>query len=94
MGLASGNVSIDVIGHSLGFHPRKLQRLLAKEELSYSQILDNVRQQHARQYITHTQFDMSSIAYMLGYKNLATFSRECKKWFGGSPSQLRKMTDL
>jgi AraC-like DNA-binding protein len=37
---------------------------------------------------------MSSIAYMLGYKNLATFSRECKKWFGGSPSQLRKMTDL
>ena len=94
MGLASGNVSIDVIGHSLGLHPRKLQRLLAKEGLSYSQILDNVRQQHARQYITHTQFDMSSIAYMLGYKNLATFSRECKKWFGGSPSQLRKMTDL
>ncbi|MDG1816674.1 MAG: helix-turn-helix transcriptional regulator, partial [Glaciecola sp.] len=90
MGLASGNINIDVIGHSLGLHPRKLQRLLAQESLSYSQILDNVRQQHARQYIARTQFDMSSIAYMLGYKNLATFSRECKKWFGMSPSKLRR----
>ena len=91
MGLASGNVNIDVIGHSLGLHPRKLQRLLAQESLSYSQILDSVRHQHARQYITRTQFDMTSIAYMLGYKNLATFSRECKKWFGMSPIKLRKM---
>lgn len=93
MGLASGNVNIELIGHSVGMHPRKLQRILAHEGLSYSQILDTVRQQHARQYITRTQFDMSSIAYMLGYKNLATFSRECKKWFGMSPSRLRRTTD-
>lgn len=92
MGLASGNVNINVIGQSVGMHPRKLQRILAEEGKSYSQILDTVRQQHARQYIMRTQFDMSSIAYMLGYKNLATFSRECKKWFGLNPSQMRKMS--
>ena len=92
LGLSSGNVSIEAISQGIGLHPRKLQRLLRSESLNFSQILNRVRRQHAQQYLTQTQYDISSIAYMVGYQNLATFSRECQKWFGMSPSNVRHTT--
>lgn len=90
VGLASGNISIEWVAQALALTPRTLQRRLTNEKYGYSEILAEVRQGHAKQFLGSTDYDLVSIAFMLGYKHLATFSRECKLWFGQTPTQLRK----
>ncbi|MBK7506939.1 MAG: AraC family transcriptional regulator ligand-binding domain-containing protein [Comamonadaceae bacterium] len=72
---------------------RTLARKLVVEGTSYQILLDEVRQQKALWYLEQTSLRMEDIAERLGYENVSSFSRACRRWFGRFPSEVRKSSD-
>lgn len=89
--LSSGLANTNVIAKKLGYSQRTLQRRLQEESTSFADILDNVRSQQAKRYILDTEYRLTEISLLLGYKNLASFTRSFKRWFGHEPSKARKL---
>lgn len=86
--LISGTSTIETIARTLGLSPRTLQRRLAEAGSSFANVLDDVRKARARELIADRARTMSEIAYMLGYSELATFSRASRRWFGVTPTTM------
>jgi len=69
---------------------RSLQRKLALEGTSFRKILDNVRQEEAERLLKLKQISISEIAFRLGYAEQAIFTRSVYRWYGHSPSEVRR----
>lgn len=87
--LPSGAPSQETIADSLHMSPRTLQRRLATEDVTYSQLLDSIREELARQYLTSSSRNISEVAYLLGYSEPGNFARAFKKWNGQTPAEFR-----
>ena len=70
---------------------RKLQRLLHDEGTSFMTILNETREDIAKQYVRDKDMDLTEIAFLLGFSEQSTFSRSFKRWTGTSPSSFRKV---
>lgn len=80
----------DVIARLLDIHPRTLQRRLAAEGQRYQDILDSVRREQALQWLTETDEPLVQVAGQLGLADQTVLCRNCRRWFGRSPTQLRQ----
>lgn len=78
------------IAELLGMHPRTLQRHLAVEHTSFEAIREEVRKETALRYLSETRVPLTQLAGMLGLSEQSALARSCKRWFGASPSQLRR----
>jgi AraC-like DNA-binding protein len=87
--LPMGRASVEQIASGLGMNVRTLQRRLDELELSFSQVLNDVRRELAQRYITHTQHSMGRVAEQLGYSNLSSFTRWFTTQFHCTPSDMR-----
>jgi AraC-like DNA-binding protein len=87
--LLSGLANADTVAKKLGYSRRTLQRRLQQESTSFIDILDQVRRQQAKQYLRDTSYRLTEISLLLGYKNLGSFTRSFKRWFGYEPSKAR-----
>jgi AraC-like DNA-binding protein len=88
--LPKGACSLKNIAQLMGLKERALQRRLSKEDNSFQQILDQVRQQMAKEFINSANTNLTNLAQILGYSDLSTFSKAFKLWFGVSPSHYKK----
>ncbi|MDX2935527.1 AraC family transcriptional regulator [Streptomyces ipomoeae] len=88
--LPDGTVSIEAVADQLGLHPRALQRRLAAEGASFTDLVDAVRQATARELLTATDLSLSLVSRQLGYAEQSTLSRACRRWFGATPSAVRR----
>lgn len=88
--LATGECNKNNIALCVGSHPKKLQRLLAENNTSYREIMEQVRKKEAIKLLQQPQLSLTMIALKLGYSELAIFSRNFKTWFQQSPSQWRE----
>jgi AraC-like DNA-binding protein len=70
---------------------RSLQRRLAEEQLTYSQLVARLRYKRAVQLLCDRQIKIIDIATELGYQDAAHFTRAFKQWTGRSPQQLRQV---
>jgi AraC-like DNA-binding protein len=86
--LPHGEASAPEIAHRLGLSHRTLARRLADEELSFSQILHELKLDLARRYLRE-DLSISRIAWLLGYHEVSAFTHAFKRWTGTSPKQLR-----
>jgi len=77
------------IASQLGMSSRTLQRKLGDLEVVFSDLVDEIRQSIALDYIRHTDYDLTEVALMLGYGELSSFSRAFKRWTGVSPQSER-----
>lgn len=84
--------SVERIARALDIHPRSLQRALAKERVSFRELLADTRLDVADHLLTNTKMSVSGISEILGYANTSAFSRAFSKARGCSPSQ-RRATD-
>ncbi len=80
----------DVIARLLETHPRTLQRRLAAEGQRYQDILDSVRREQALQWLTETDEPLAQVAGQLGLADQTVLCRNCRRWFGRSPTQVRQ----
>ena len=89
--LSSGMGNQAAISQALSINPRTLQRRLAAEGLYFEDMVDEIRK---HQFIELVQQAVSppfsQIAGMLGYTETSTLNRSCMRWFGCTPSVLKR----
>jgi AraC-like DNA-binding protein len=86
----SGHCSIAFVSESLGLTPKKLRRLLAAEGTTFSEVLEKVRENMARKFLSETNAPIGNIAGLLDYSTTAPFSLAFKRWTGKTPHEFRK----
>jgi AraC-like DNA-binding protein len=88
--LARGKIGIPDIAKGMGMSARTLSRRLADENVTYSELVDNLRQSLALQYLKDSGVSLAQIAWLLGYEDAASFSHASRRWTGQTPSALRR----
>lgn len=86
----SSFLSQEQVAEILNIAPRTLARRLAKEGVTFKQIVEDMRQKLALKCIENTQWSIEEIAHILKYSDAANFSRAFKRWTGASPGHYRK----
>lgn len=92
--LGSGQSTQADIARMLAIHPRTMQRRLLAEGHHFEGIVEGVRKdQLVRLLASSQELSLLQIALMLGYSEMATLTRSCRRWFNSTPSQLRERLD-
>ncbi|MFM7384413.1 MAG: AraC family transcriptional regulator ligand-binding domain-containing protein [Microcystaceae cyanobacterium] len=69
---------------------RTLQRRLAEDSLTYSQLISRLRYQQAIHWLVNSDLKIIEIAAELGYQDAAHFTRAFKRWTGVAPQTFRR----
>ncbi|MFD3228045.1 AraC-like transcriptional regulator QhpR [Rahnella aceris] len=88
--LLRGEPVLDEVAEKMGMSPSSLQRRLREQNLTFTQLVDNVRCELATHYLQQQQLPISEMALLLGYSEVSAFSRAFRRWFGVSPRQWRQ----
>lgn len=84
-----GEPSLDELARRLGLSEWTLQRKLRDCGLSFTQLVDQIRQESAMKHLQQQNLSVTQLASLLGYSETSAFSRAFKRWFGLSPKQWR-----
>ncbi|WP_223677547.1 AraC-like transcriptional regulator QhpR [Azospirillum agricola] len=87
--LPEGYPYVEDIADALGIARWTLQRRLADEGLSFSDLVERVRRELAGVYIRQRHVPVADIGVLLGYSEVSAFSRAFRRWFGVSPLGMR-----
>jgi AraC-like DNA-binding protein len=80
--------TIEKVATSLNMSIRSFQRKLEEENQSYKEVLDNVRKTFALNYIQNNErYNVSELAYYLGYSDASAFIKAFKRWYGVTPAK-------
>jgi len=88
--LPNGNPSLQFAANVSGTSSRTLQRHLAKLNLSYSRLVDEVRYNKACNMLKTRKYKINEISTNLGYADAGSFTRAFIRWYGSSPQSYRK----
>jgi AraC-like DNA-binding protein len=88
--LMDATVDIEGTAKLLGIGLRTLQRQLAEENLTYRDLVLQLRMQRAADLLRESSEPVTSIAFSLGYSDVASFTRAFKQWAGDPPSHYRR----
>ncbi|WJO24406.1 AraC family transcriptional regulator [Pseudomonas soli] len=69
---------------------RSLQRYLLTQGTSFQALLDGTRQAMATRLLRDATINLTQVAELLGYTQLAAFSRAFSRWHGLSPQQWKR----
>jgi AraC-like DNA-binding protein len=86
----AGDASIGAVARRMGLTVHGLRRQLKDCGAVYDELVLSVRQTAARRYVESSDYDLTTIALILGYSELSAFSRAFKRWHGKSPRALRR----
>jgi len=87
--LPHGRVTAGEIARRLGVSQRTFARRLSLEGLTFSRLLDNLRFELAKRYLSEETLPISELAWLLGYREAGSFSHAFKRWAGKSPREAR-----
>lgn len=87
--MAGGKCSIDDVAGALAITPRTLQRRLKDEGTTFQKILNALREDLARHYLTNTRYSSAEISFLLGYDDPNSFFRAFHAWTGQTPEAVR-----
>jgi len=87
--LPHGTVRASEIATRLGLSRRTSARRLAFEGVTFSEVLESLRGDLARQYLSDPDLSISRIAWLLGYQEVSAFTHAFKRWTGKTPREAR-----
>ena len=90
--IPAGSYSIGEVFDSMGLSVRSLQRMLSDYGLTYKEIVVQVQQTLAKNYIREGALTADDISILVGYQNTVSFLRAFKKWTGMTVTQFRGKT--
>jgi AraC-like DNA-binding protein len=79
--------TMEEVAEILHMNERTLRRKLESENVSFIDILDDVRQSLAIEYLTTTRMKTENIAALIGFSDAANFRRAFKRWTGKTPRE-------
>lgn len=82
--------SLELIASALNTTTQTVRRKLKKENTSYQEIKDQLRQDSAINFLCNSNLPINDIALRLGFSEPSTFHRAFKKWTGTTPGHYRK----
>jgi AraC-like DNA-binding protein len=87
--LPHGKVRASEIANRLGLSQRTAARRLTLEGVTFSEVLESLRGDLARQYLSDPDLSISRIAWLLGYQEVSAFTHAFKRWTGKAPREAR-----
>jgi AraC-like DNA-binding protein len=88
--LPSGAVSEATAARALQLSRRSLQRKLHEAGTSFTRLLEATRRELALQYLKDSSVSVSEVAYLLGFSEVANFTRAFRRWEGVAPRAYRQ----
>lgn len=89
--LPGGYPTLTIAAEASGLSIRTFQRRLEAANLTYSQLVEQVRFEQATYLLQDPTNPLIDIAFDLGFTDPANFSRAFKRWTGVSPRQFRNL---
>jgi len=87
--LAKGATPFDDVARHFHMSSKTLERRLSERGTGYRELLDGIRCDLAKHYLTDTDLRLQQIAYLLGYSEAAPLVRAFKRWTDSTPMQYR-----
>ena len=87
--LPHGEASVHKVAQRLGVSPRTLARRLGDENVTFLEVLNELRLGLARQYLCEDSLKIAEVAWLLGYQEISAFSHAVKRWTGETPTRWR-----
>ncbi len=87
--LPHGQAESAEVAQRLGVSKRTLARRLASEEVTFAEVLKNLRFRLAESYLHEHDLRISEVAWLLGYREVSAFNHAFKRWTGETPKQVR-----
>ena len=87
--LPHGEASVQKVAQRLGVSQRTLARRLADENVTFLEVLNQLRLGLARQYLSEDDLKIAEVAWLLGYREISAFSHAIKRWTGETPRRWR-----
>lgn len=80
---------LEAVAREMHCSARTLSRKLQTQGWNYQQLVDQVREIHARRFLSDPTLSLTEIAQRLGYADSSGFNRSFKKWTGHTPRGYR-----
>jgi AraC-like DNA-binding protein len=88
--LPSARCSIETVAQHLGVDRRTVHRRLAREDTTFTEVVNAIRRELAAHYVEDGRRPLSQVAELLGFSALSAFSRWYKQQFGGVAARRRR----
>lgn len=89
--LAQGRADLARVASLLGVSERTLQRRLADEDRSFSDLVERFRREEAMRLLCDPALHLAEIAGRLGYTEQTSFTRAFRRWTGTTPGAWREL---
>lgn len=89
--IRNGNITAEMICREMGMSATPLRiKLKSLTGLSLGNYILEIRMTYARHLVEDTKMPLAEVALECGFSSFSYFSQSFKKYFGDSPSQMRK----
>ncbi len=88
--LALGLPEIGEAAQHMELSVRSLQRKLTSSRTTYSEVVEQVRQNMAESYAKDVSLSLAEVALMLGFSEQSAFQRAFRRWFNVTPGEFRR----
>ena len=86
--LPHGKANASDVARQLGLSQRTFARRLSTEGLTFSELLENLRSDLASRYLLEGDMGVSEVAWLLGYREVGSFSHAFRRWTGKTPREV------
>ena len=88
--LPEQGLELEQLAAQLALSPRTLQRRLREAGLSFSQLVDETRQQLVLHYLRDPALELADIAFLVGFSEAGSLARAFRRWTGQTPAEYRR----
>ncbi|MBT8765886.1 AraC family transcriptional regulator [Metapseudomonas boanensis] len=90
--LSGPGADLERLAEALELSPRTLQRRLREAGLSFSQLVDETRQQLVLHYLRDPALELADIALLVGFSEPSSLARAFRRWTGQRLGEYRRPT--
>jgi AraC-like DNA-binding protein len=87
--LPHGKACASQVARRLGISNRTFSRRLHTEGFVFAEVLAELRAALAQTYLSDQRLPISEIAWLLGYREVSSFTHAFRRWCGMTPTQFR-----